>query len=105
MLKHRLRRIETLLDVLDQLTRRRRPLPARRLQTAQDVIDLLQEQVEAIRHEALAGTVERARFGLPGRPRARQAIETGNLAGRLEALEAALKLRKGQQPANGGHKQ
>jgi hypothetical protein len=87
MLKHRLQRIESLLDVLDQLTRRQRCLPARRLQTAQDVIDLLQEQVEAIRHEALADTLEKARAVGYLAGQARKAIETGTLAARLEALE------------------
>jgi len=80
MLKHRLQRIESLLDVLDQLTRRRRTLPSRRLQTAQDVIDLLQEQVEAIRHEALDGTLEKARALGYLAGQARKAIETGTLA-------------------------
>jgi len=94
MLKHRLRRIESLLDVLDQLTRRRRSLPARRLQTAQDVIDLLQEQMEAIRHEALAGTLEKARALSYLAGQARQAIETGTLAARLEALEQILAQRQ-----------
>jgi hypothetical protein len=38
------------------------PLPAPfRLQTAQDVIDLLSEQIETVREEKTAGTLERAR--------------------------------------------
>jgi hypothetical protein len=61
MIPHRLRRIESLLDLLGGLTRGRRTLPPRRLQTAQDVIDLLQEQVEAVRHESLADPLEKAR--------------------------------------------
>ena len=65
-----------------------------RLQTAQDVIDLLQEQVEAVRHEAMAGTVEKARALGYLAGIARKAIETGNLAARLELLEAVLRKRK-----------
>jgi hypothetical protein len=95
MLKHRLRRVETRLDVLGQLTRRRRALPARQLQTAQDVIDLLQEQVEAIRHESLADPVEKARAVGYLAGQARKAIETSALAERLQALEHVLKRRAG----------
>lgn len=89
MLKNRLQRIESLLELLDQLTRRR-PLPPRRLQTAQDVIDLLQEQVEAIRHEAVAGTLAKARAVGYLASQARLAIETGTLAARLDAVEQML---------------
>jgi hypothetical protein len=69
-------------------------LPAAfRLQTAQDVIDLLQEQVEAVRSEAEAGTLEKARaIGfLAGI--ALKAIEAGDVAARLEALESVLATR------------
>jgi hypothetical protein len=93
MLKRRLRRVETLLDVLGQLTRRRRALPARQLQTAQDVIDLLQEQVEAIRHESLADPVEKARAVGYLAGQARKALETSKLTERLQALEQVLKRR------------
>jgi hypothetical protein len=92
---HRLRRIEALLEMMEaQLTRVQQSLPPRRVQTAQDEIDLLQEQVEAVRQEAMAGTIAKARAlgylaGL-----ARKAIETGTLAARLEMLEAVLRQRK-----------
>jgi hypothetical protein len=95
MHEHRLRRIESLVEILEaQLTRGQRSLPPRRVQTPQDVIDLLQEQVEAVRLEPMAGTIEKARAlgylaGL-----ARKAIETGTLAARLEMLEAVLRQRK-----------
>jgi len=57
------------------------------------VIDLLSEQIEAVRLEDTAGTLERARtIGfLAGI--ALKAIETGNIAARLEALEFVLKAR------------
>jgi hypothetical protein len=70
--------------------------PAFRLQTAQDVIDLLQEQVAAVRTEKKAGTLEKARAIGYLAGIALKAIETGSLAARLEALEQVLKQR--QQP-------
>jgi hypothetical protein len=92
---HRLRRIESLVEMLEaQRKLGQQSLPPRRLQTPQDVIDLLQEQVEAVRQESMAGTIEKARAlgylaGL-----ARKAIETGTLAARLEMLEAVLRQRR-----------
>ena len=75
-------------------TPRTSPIPAPfRLQTAQDVIDLLEEQVAAVRAEENAGALEKARtIGfLAGM--ALRAIEAGNLAARIEALESVLKQR------------
>jgi hypothetical protein len=66
-----------------------------RLQTAQDVIDLLQEQIGAVRDEKKAKTLEKARAIGYLASIALRAIETGNLAARLEAMEAVLKQRKG----------
>ena len=93
MSKQRIRRLESLLSYCD-LQARTKP-PARQLQTGQDVIDLLQEQVEALRAEPWAGTVDKAlAIGyLAGI--ARRAIETVKVAERLEILEAVLKNRKG----------
>src|SRR5690348_6689003 len=93
MIPSRLRRLEALLNRLAAARGRVTP-PPRRLQTIGDVIDLLQEQVEAIRSDSCAATMEKARAigylaGL-----ACKAIETGNLAARLEMLEAVLKQRK-----------
>ena len=68
------------------------PIPFR-LQTAQDVIDLLQEQVAAVRAEESAGALEKARAVGFLAGVALRAIEAGNLAARLEALELALKKR------------
>ncbi len=70
------------------------PLPFR-LQTAADVLALLGEQVEAVRGEQEAGTLEKARTVGYLAGIALRAIEAGNLAARLEALEAVLKLRNG----------
>jgi hypothetical protein len=90
MRKQRVRRLETLVRQLDAAGKP----PPRRLQTAQDVIDLLEEQVEALRAERWAGAVQKARAigylaGL-----ARKAIEMGALAARLAMLEAVLRQRK-----------
>ena len=67
--------------------------PSPVFRAAQDVIDLLSDQIEAVRLEDTAGTLERARtIGfLAGI--ALKAIEAGNLAARLEALESVLKAR------------
>lgn len=69
-----------------------------RLQTAQDVIDLLAEQVAAVRGDKKAGTLEKARTVGYLAAIALRAIEAGNLAARLEALEAILKIRNGDKP-------
>jgi hypothetical protein len=96
MLQYRIGRMETLLQRLAALIGGRPAPTPRRLQTAQDVIDLLEEQIEALRAAPGLGAVERARAigylaGL-----GRQAIETGTLAARVEALEAARKRRDQQ---------
>ena len=64
-----------------------------RLQTASDVLEMLSGQADAVLKDADLGTIERARtIGfLAGA--LLKAIELGNLAGRLEAMEAALKSR------------
>jgi hypothetical protein len=93
MINSRIRRMEVFLNRLDAARSRRTP-PPRRLQTIGDVIDLLQEQVEAIRTEACAGTLEKARAIGYLAGIARKAIETGTLAARLEMLEAVLRQRK-----------
>jgi hypothetical protein len=58
------------------------------------VVALLEEQVRAVREDPHAGALEKARTigylaGL-----SLKAIETGDLAARLEALESGLKPRK-----------
>lgn len=72
------------------------PVPVEfRLQTAQDVIDLLQEQVASVRAAKKAGILEKARTIGYLAGIALRAIETGNLAARLEMLEVILKQRNG----------
>jgi hypothetical protein len=70
------------------------PLPFR-LKTAADVLRLLEEQVEAVRAEQEAGTLEKARTIGYLAGVALKAIEAGNLAARIEMLEAVLKQRNG----------
>lgn len=69
------------------------PSPVR-IQTARDVLELLGEQLNALRADPSLRTVERARAlgGLAGVTL--RAIETANLEARLAALETALNLRK-----------
>jgi hypothetical protein len=66
-----------------------------RLQTAADVIDLIEEQVAAVRAEQQAGALEKARVVGYLAGIALKAIEAGNLAARIEMLEAVLKQRNG----------
>jgi hypothetical protein len=97
MIKNHIRRMEVLVRRLAAELRGTTAPPPRRLQTAQDVIDLLEEQVEALRAETQAGPVEKARALGYLAGIARQAIETGNLVARIEALEADRKPKKGDR--------
>ena len=74
------------------------PLPFR-LKTAADVLQLLEEQVEAVRDEPEAGTLEKARAIGYLAGVALKAIEAGNLAARIEMLETVLKQRNGDGKA------
>jgi len=65
-----------------------------RLQTARDVLDLIAEQVQAVRAEADAGTLEKARTVGYLAGIALKAVEVADLASRVEAMEKALKSRK-----------
>ena len=65
-----------------------------RLQRASDVLDLIGEQIEAVRAEADGGTLEKARCIGYLSGIALRAIEAGDVAARLEAVEAVLKQRK-----------
>jgi hypothetical protein len=64
-----------------------------RLKTAADVLALLEEQVSAVRADPDAGTLEKARTLGYLATVSLKAIEAGDLAARLEALEAAVKRR------------
>jgi len=94
MLKYRLRQIEALVQRISRARRGAQAPAPRRLQTPQDVIDLLHEQVEAICLDACAGPLEKARAIGYLAGIARRAIETGTMAQRLEVLESVLKNRK-----------
>ncbi len=65
-----------------------------RLRTARDVLALLEEQVAAVRDDPDVGTLEKARCVAYLAVAALRAIEAGDLAGRLEALEGVLKARR-----------
>jgi len=108
MFKDRIRRMEDLVNRLTAALRQPAAPPPRQLQTAQDVIDLLQEQVETLRAETQAGAVQKARTLGYLAELSRKAIETGSLAARLEALERGRQSQGHQgnhnhaQPMNGG---
>jgi hypothetical protein len=97
MFRDRLGRLEAIVSHIKGIGRRPAP-PPRRVQTAQEVIDLLQEQVDALRAETGLGTVEKARALAYLAGVARKAIETGTLAARLEAMERVLKHRSKNGP-------
>ena len=69
------------------------PLPFR-LKTAQDVLALIEEQVNAVREEPEAGTLEKARAVGYLAGIALKAVEVVDLSGRVEALEQVLRKRK-----------
>src|SRR5262245_15236967 len=70
--------------------------PALRLRAAADVLALLEEQVQAVRAAPEAGALAKARAVGYLAAIALKAIEAGNLAARIEALEAVLTQRKGE---------
>jgi len=94
MLKYRVRQLEALLHRLAAAPRGGEvPLP-RRLQTAQEVIDVLEEQMEALRLDSCLAPIEKARAIACLASQARQAIVTGTLTARLEALEQVMEQRR-----------
>lgn len=64
-----------------------------RLQTAADVLDLVAEQVQQVRADAEAGTLDKARCLGYLATVALKAIEAGNMAARIENLESVLQQR------------
>jgi hypothetical protein len=64
-----------------------------RLRTARDVLELLEQQVVAVRDDAEASTLEKARAVGYLAAITLRAIEAGDVAARLEALELSLKQR------------
>ena len=68
--------------------------PEFRLATAADVVALIEDQVEAVLEEQEAGVLEKARAIGYLATVSLKAIESGNLAARIEELEAILKKRK-----------
>ena len=66
-------------------------LPASfRLRTAQDLVDLVQEQIEAVRRDPMARPLEKARCIASLVTVALRTLEQRDLAGRVEALELIL---------------
>jgi hypothetical protein len=93
MFKRRLHRIEA---IVQNGSSPHRP-PPRRLQSVQDVIDLLEEQVDAVRAAPWTSPLDKARVIAYLAGVARKTIENGLLAARVEALGAVLGQRKEQR--------
>lgn len=62
-----------------------------RLRVAQDLVSLLEEQVDAVRRDPCAGTLEKARCVSSLVNVALRALEQRDLTARIEALERVLK--------------
>ena len=74
------------------------PIPVR-LRTGDDIVRVLETQVQRVESERHAGTLDKARtigflLGV-----ALKAIEAGNVAARIEGLEAVLKQRQERESA------
>jgi hypothetical protein len=98
MLKQRVRRLEALRKRSGDRPHGPAQLPPRPLQRAQDLIDLLEEQVQALRAASWTGAVAKARAIGYLVEIARKTLETGQLASRLEMLELVLQQRPGDTP-------
>jgi hypothetical protein len=61
-----------------------------RLRTAQDLVDLVQEQIDAVRRDEVARPIERARCIVGLVSVALRTLEQRDLTSRIEALEAIL---------------
>src|SRR5262249_47774307 len=79
--------MEALLRRLAEAWRGGEPPPPRQLQTAQEGIDVLEAQIEALPRDPCLLAADKARAIASVAGQARQAIVTGALATRLEALE------------------
>jgi hypothetical protein len=69
------------------------PLPMR-LKTARDVLELLEQQINAVRDEPEAGTLEKARVVGYLAGIALKAVEVADLSARVEAVERVLRGRR-----------
>jgi len=96
MFKRRLRRLETLVKQVENAAQAPAPRP---LQSAQDVMDLLQEQVDALRAARWCGVLPKARTLGYLAGIARKAIESKLLAERLESRKQS-RSRSGVGPSS-----
>jgi len=94
MIRHRIRRLESLLSRYDD---RARVQEARPLKAVHDVLDLLEEQAEAIRSDPWSSAIAKARALAYLASVARRTMETGVIADRLEILETILRERKARR--------
>ena len=73
-------------------------LPPVRLKTAADVLAVLAEQIDAVRNDARAGPLAKARLVGYLAGLGLKAVEARDLEARVEMLEAVLKQREGHKP-------
>jgi hypothetical protein len=94
MLKHRVRRMEALLDRCTPPVTAGSGQPPRRLKKPQDLMDLLEEQIRAVGMAPWTGTLQKAQAIGVLAGILRKVMELNTVAGRLEMLEAVLKQRR-----------
>jgi hypothetical protein len=85
--------LEKLIDRLASTRYNGPPPTPRPLKTVQDVIDLLHEQIEAVRADSGVGALEKARAIGQLLSIAQRALQTGDVAAKLKLLEEVLKQR------------
>jgi hypothetical protein len=93
MIRDRVRRLEALVGRLAAVLRGDAAPPAQPMKTIHDVIELLNEQVQAVRADRAAGALEKARLLGYLCSTAARVIKTGDLDDRVKLLEAILKVR------------
>jgi hypothetical protein len=69
-----------------------------RLKSGADVLAILEKQIDAVRNDARAGPLAKARLVGYLAGLGLKAVETGNLEARIEMLEAVLKQREVDRP-------
>jgi hypothetical protein len=92
MLKHRIRRVEDLLDRCTDAAGNGKP--ARQLKTPQDLIDLLEEQIQAVGLAPWTNALQKAQAIGVLAGILRKVMEFNTVSNRVEMLEAVLKQRR-----------
>jgi hypothetical protein len=94
MLKHRMQRVEAMLNRCTPTDACGNGKPTRRLKTAQDLVDLLEEQIHAVNQAPWTGTLQKAQAIGVLAGILRKVMEFSTVASRVEMLAAVLKHRR-----------